>query len=662
MRDDKEKWSRIRIRAIGVFFALFFIVVAARSFYLQVIKEDEWVRLADKQHQKIVPLTPVRGAISDANGSPLAVSIEMDSCFADPRSIENIPETAAKLAPILDMHRADLEKKLGGGKSFVWLQRRLVPELAVKVKALKLEGIGFVKETKRFYPNMEIASNVIGFTGVDPSGLEGVELKYDSTILGNSGYLITERDALGRDIALKGAVIKNSSKGSNLVLTIDKNIQYITEKELAAAVKTSGAKGGIAVVMDPQTGRVLAMANYPTFNPNTFAGYPHQYLRNHAICDSFEPGSTMKVLLLAAALEEKVVSPGDRFNCENGSYSVGGITIHDTHTYGTLSVSDILKYSSNIGAAKIGRRLGATRLYGYLRNFGIGEKSGIDLPGEAGGNLRDKSSWYESDLATISFGQGMTASSIQLAAAYSAVANGGTLMKPYIADRITDENGLVLQRFTPQPRNKVVSQQTAERLARMMETVVAPGGTGTAAAVEGYRVAGKTGTAQKVDSITRRYSASKRTASFIGFVPADRPRLTIAVIIDEPKTSPYGGVVAAPAFGAIAQQSLCYLKVPPDGVVRQKPAVLKVKNEQPLQQMASATAASAAEGSIDYGDQGEQMPNFRGLSMREVLHLMEKRKLNVKLIGSGRAVEQNPPVGKKIAPDDQVWVKFAPSA
>lgn len=662
MRDDKEKWSKIRIRAIGVFFALFFVIVAARSFYLQVIKEDEWVKLADKQHQKIVPLIPVRGSISDCNGSPLAVSIDMDSCFADPRSIENIPETAAKLAPILGMPRAELEKKLNGGKSFVWLQRRMVPELAAKVKALKLEGIGFVKETKRFYPNSEVASNVIGFTGVDPSGLEGVELKYDSTILGNSGYLITERDALGRDIALKGAVVKNSSKGNSVVLTIDKNIQYITEKELAAAVKNSGAKGGIAVVMDPQTGKVLAMANYPTFNPNTFAQYPHQYLRNHAICDSFEPGSTMKVLLLAAALEEKVVSSGDRFNCENGSYSVGGITIHDTHTYGTLTVSDILKYSSNIGAAKIGRRLGATRLSGYLRNFGIGEKSGIDLPGEAGGNLRDKSSWYESDLATISFGQGMTASAIQLAAAYSAVANGGTLMKPYIVDRVTDENGLVLQRFAPQPKARVVSQQTTERLAKIMETVVATGGTGTAAAVEGYRVAGKTGTAQKVDPLTRRYSASKRTASFIGFVPADRPRLTIAVIVDEPKTSPYGGVVAAPAFGAIAQQSLCYLKVSPDGVVRQKPAVLKVKNEQPLQQVASVVAPSAAEGSIDNGDQGEQMPNFRGLSMREVLRLMEKRKLNVKLIGSGRAVEQNPPVGKKIAPDDQVWVKFAPSA
>ena len=654
MIEKREKWARVRMRFVALLFAVFFVAVSGRAFYLQVLNNDRLVKLAEKQHQRIVALTPGRGAIYDRNNAPFAVSIEMDSCYAETRNIEDMKKTAATLAPLLGYFPPDLEAKLKGARNFVWLSRRMAPEQAKKVKELKLEGIGFVKESKRFYPNSQVAAHVIGFTGMDPGGLEGVEKRYDATILGNTGYLVTERDALGRDIALKkGSEGKSGSKGNNVVLTLDKNVQYIAEKELALAVEKNGAKNGIAIVMEPDTGRVLAMANYPTFNPNSFAQYDASSLRNRAIADSFEPGSTFKIFLIASALEAGVVRPGDYFDCENGSYRMYGRTIHDTHKYGSLSVPEILKYSSNIGSAKIGSRLGSERLYAALNNFGFGEKSNIDLPGEASGMLRQQAKWYGIDLATISFGQGVTATPLQIAAAVSAVANGGNLMKPYLVDRITDDNGAVLQQFQPQVRRRVISAQTARSVSRMLEGVVTEGGTGTGAMVDGYRVAGKTGTAQKAEG--RGYSADKRTASFVGFVPADRPRLTILVVVDEPKTSSYGGVVAAPAFSAIAQQTLCYLNVPPDKGARKKTEPAPEKGAPKDEQVV------VEGGSVEGGEAGS-MPNFQGMSMRQVLKVMEQRGLNVKLQGSGRAVQQNPAAGSRITTQDQVWVRFVPSA
>jgi len=657
MKDTKEKWSRIRIRIVGIAFAIFFVITSARAFYLQIIKQDDWVRLADRQHQKIVPLTPARGTIYDRNGAALAVSIEVDSCFGEPVVIEDAERTAARLAPLLGVQRDVLAKKLAGKKSFVWLQRQVSPEVAAKIKALKLEGIGFVKESRRYYPNSEVAAHVVGFTGLDPKGLEGIELKYNSQILGNTGYLITERDALGRDIALKGTVIKESSKGYNITLTLDKNIQYLAEKELAKAVSQSRGAGGIALVMEPRTGKILAMASYPSFNPNAYHRYPHDTLRNRAVADSFEPGSTMKVFLIASALEAKVIGPNDSFNCENGSFSIGGRVIHDTHKYGALSVSEIMKFSSNIGAAKIGSRLGPERLSGYLKNFGFGERSEVDVPGEVAGFLRDQGRWYGIDLATISFGQGVSVSAVQLLAAVSAVANGGLLMKPYLVDRISDDAGRIIQQNAPQVRRRVISSQTAQAVARMMEAVTSEGGTGLNASLDGFKVAGKTGTAQKVDPVTKCYSASKRTASFLGFVPAEDPRLSILVIVDEPKTSSYGGVVAAPAFREIAHQSLCYLKITPTGPLKARPE--DVKEVAGRQQ---AQPEVVAEGAIDEASAGASMPNFHGMSIRSVLRYMEKNSLNVKIIGSGRAVEQNPSPGSTIGAGDQVWVKFVPSA
>jgi len=657
MRYDAEKWITLRIRFIGGFFVILFALTVCRAFYLQVINRDYLLKLADRQHQKVIPLTPARGTIYDTNGAALAVSVEMDSCYAEPKSIADLRTAAARLAPVLEMPQETVFRRLQGNRNFVWLKRRLTPDVAKRVHELDIEGIGFVKETKRYYPNSEVASHVIGFTGLDPEGLEGIERRYDSTILGGTGYLVTERDALGRNVALKGTVVQNGAMGHNVTLTLDKNIQYIAEKELAKAVTNSGAKAGTAIVMDPNTGRVLAMSNFPTYNLNSHGDYASSVWRNRAVADSYEPGSTFKTFLIAAALEEKLVRPGDGINCEGGSYAIGGRTIHDTHKYGRLSVAEILKYSSNIGVAKIGSKLGASRLYSYLKNFGIGEKSGIDLPGETSGTLRQWSQWYGIDLATISFGQGVTASSVQLTAAFSAIANGGVLMKPYLVEKITDSDGNVVTTFGPQARRRVVSPETAKSVASMLEGVAADGGTGTNASVEGYRVAGKTGTAQKVDPITKGYSASKRTASFIGFVPARKPRLTILVMIDEPKTSPYGGVVAAPAFSAIALQSLCYLKVPPDTIVRSKPQAVVAEASPDAED-----ESTVAEGAIVEEGEGIVMPNFRGKSMRQTLKIMEEQGLNVRLHGSGRAIEQNPLPGYRIRPSDQVWVKFAPSA
>lgn len=665
MQDEREKWARRRIVIIGTLFGLLFLAVTGQAFRLQIVQHEEMLKKAERQHQRIVPLTPVRGTIMDRNGHKLAVSLEMDSCFAEPRNIQDIDGTAAVLAPFLGTTKQELLKKLTGSKNFVWLERRLTPEQAAPIKNLKLRGIGFAPEPKRYYPNMEVAAHVLGFTGLDPTGLEGIELRYNSALLGNTGYLVTERDALGRSVALKNSVVKNSSPGKNLVLTLDMTIQHIVEKELATAVIESKAKGGMALVMESDTGKILALANYPTFNPNSFAQHTHAQLRNRTVADSFEPGSTFKVFVIAAALQEKLVRPNEVFNCENGSYRIADRVIHDDHPYPRLSVSEIIKYSSNIGSAKIGFRLGEARLTRYLRDFGFGERSGIDLPGEAQGSMKKR--WYGIDLATTSFGQGISLSTVQLASAVSAIANGGLLMRPYLVERILDDSGQDVQKIEPQILRRVVSAETAQQVSRMMETVTGEGGTGTKAAVEGYRVAGKTGTAQKVDPLTRTYSPTKRIGSFVGFVPADKPKLTIAVIIDEPQGVKYGGVVAAPAFHNIALNSLAYLKILPKAGPATPAQVAKAKAGQPgpgsKPAQTEADEAAVEGGALDVPSSGEAvMPDFRGMSMRRVLQVMEKQNINIRLIGSGRAMEQNPTPGQPIRGTGEVWIRFEPSA
>lgn len=670
MTNEREKWARIRILMVAGLFSCAFAAVAARTFSLQVLQHEQLVKMAERQHQRTVSLIPARGGIYDRSGASLAVSLEMDSLYAEPRRIKNPGTVAAVLAPLLETSEQELLRKLSADRGFIWLERQLSPEISGRIRQMKLTGIGFAKESKRYYPNFEVAAHVLGFTGLDPEGLEGLEQRYDSTILGKGGYLVTERDALGRDVAVKSAVVTDASPGKNLILTLDKNIQYLAEKELTKAVQSSDAKSGMVIVAEPATGKILAMANYPTFNPNAYNRYQAFQLRNRAVADSFEPGSTLKIFLLAAALEEKIVSSQDGINCENGRYSFGGRLIRDDHPKGRLSVAEVLKYSSNIGSAKIGLKLGDDRLHRYLTSFGFGRKTGIDLPGEVNGSLRPVNRWYGSDIATISFGQGISVSALQLVAATSAVANGGTLMKPYLVERITDTSGRDIQTFSPQVVRQVVSSATAAGVTRMMEGVVGAGGTGTNAALEGIKVAGKTGTAQKADSHGKGYSSTRRTASFVGFVPSDKPLMTILVVIDEPRTSPYGGVVAAPVFREVAINSLCYLKAIANTSHANAEVCAPVKKASQIKGSEETAQPVAPRSSgitlVDTGSGPEPaatlvMPDFGGMSMRRVLQAMEKHQLNIQVRGNGRVVEQHPQPGQRIHGADGVWVRLAPT-
>ncbi|MEK6726090.1 MAG: penicillin-binding transpeptidase domain-containing protein [Deltaproteobacteria bacterium] len=561
MKKPSDKWIRFRISTVLVFFCLVSIIIAGRAFQLQVLKRDQLCKLAERQYKKNIPLVPKRGTIYTRGYEELAVTVEIDSIYAEPDSIDTPKLTAKKLAPLLTLSRKELEDNLSSSKSFVWLARKVTPSTIERVKSLNIRGIGFVKENRRFYPNGELASHAVGFSGIDGTGLGGIELAHDAQIKGKTELVRAERDALGKRTLPMDLGFEDFLTGNSVVLTIDKTIQYTAEKELAVAVRKSGAKGGTAIVMDPKSGEVLAMANYPQFNPNDLSSTSQAALKNRAIVDTYEPGSTFKVFLLAAALEEGVVKPGDKFNCENGSMELAGKVIHDTHKHGALTVREIMKFSSNIGSAKIAAKLGKERFYDYITSFGFGSPTGIELNGEGSGILRSMKTWSNLELATLSFGQGVSATPIQLTTAFSAIANGGYLMKPYLVKDILDRDGKVIKSNQPQIVKKVISGDTASKVTEMLRDVVAEGGTGTEAALNGYDVAGKTGTAQKVSG-GRGYRENKHVASFIGFVPAESPELVVLVAIDEPEGIQYGGIVAAPAFRAISETSLRYLNSP----------------------------------------------------------------------------------------------------
>lgn len=659
--DKLERWARVRIRFVAAGFVVVFVLVAVRAFQLQVIGQEGWEKRAERQYQKVIPLLPQRGTIYDRNQQELALSLEADSIFVEPQKISDPVGVARGLSTALDLPLAQVSAKVASRKGFVWIKRQVSPAESAKVRSMELAGVNFIKEHRRYYPSSEIGAQVIGFTGLDPEGLEGLELKYDSLLLGQGGYLVTERDALGRGIGGGGQTVEGASPGANLHLTLDKNLQYLAEKELAAGLADVRAQAGSVVVIEPQSGRVLAMASRPSYNPNAVRNHRPSQWRNRALVDTFEPGSTLKVFLLAAALNEGVVRPGQGINCENGTYKVGGRVIHDHHPYGRLTPGEILKYSSNIGTAKIGKALERERYYRYLRDFGFGAPTGIELPGENGGLLRRPKQWFEADLAAISFGQGMTVTPLQLAAATAAIANGGTMMKPYIVERVTDASGAVVEERNPQVLRQVVTPQVAATVREMMVAVTEKGGTGTLAAVPGFRVAGKTGTAQKVDLVTGGYSADKRISSFVGFVPAEAPKLVVLVIVDEPADQVYGGLVAAPIFSRIAGQALQYLNVQATVPVPVQ-AFPELQPVKVAESNTSEAADGAEDGPVENPESAPLMPSFIGLSSRQVLMQMKESGLNIRLVGSGRVVDQGPPAGDPIRYGSEAWVRLAPPA
>ncbi|MCK4507049.1 MAG: transpeptidase family protein [Desulfuromonadales bacterium] len=652
------KGVRVRIRLIGVVFILGFALVTMRAFDLQVLQEQQWGERAERQHQKVIPLTPQRGTIYDSNGEELAVSVDVDSIYIEPRKLENRDLAAKKLAKALGLSSKTIKTKLKGNSNFVWLKRQVTPNQSESIKALKLSGVGMIKEPRRFYPNSNIAAHLLGFTGLDPKGLEGLELKYDKTILGRGGYLVMERDALGRGIGAGSPQVQGATHGHDLYLTIDKNLQYIAERELADGLRRTEAKAGTVVMLEPSTGKVLAMASYPEYNPNAFFRYKPYQWRNRAVCDSYEPGSTFKVILMAAALNEAVVSTNQKINCENGKFRVGGKDIHDHKKYQKLTPAEIIKYSSNIGSAKIGKMLERKDFHRYIKDFGFGQRTGIDLPGEVVGLLRPPDKWFEVDLAAISFGQGISVTPIQLTAAVAAIANGGYLMEPYVVDRVVDSQGQVTQQNKPRVVRKVIAMDVAQTVSRMMEMTTEDGGTATNARVPGFRVAGKTGTAQKVDAVTGGYSVDKRVASFVGFIPAEDPQLVMLVSIDEPKVGIYGGLTAAPVFSRIAAQAMQSLKIAPNEEMlagEKLPSLDQIIVEAMAPKRSTAQKMTTSEVSG-----GPQMPDFVGLSYRQVLALMQEDHLNISFRGRGRVVEQSPIPGMAIPYGAPIWVRMEP--
>ena len=559
------------IRMVGMFFSVLFCIVSIRAYFLQVLKSKELTEIIQSQYQSSIMLAPRRGTVYDKNRMELAISVDVESLYARPHQLQN-PKAAAKiLSSVLGASQNGLYAMLSSKKPFVWVQRKVTPAQAEKIKSLQIEGLGFLKESQRFYPNRELGAQVLGFVGMDTRGLEGIEREYDRVLSGKPRKLYVDRDARGKYVFVDGVQpADQSEQGNDLFLTIDKNIQYLVEKELEAAVSLAQARGGIAVAMDPWTGEIMASAVAPRFNPNQYAEASPEAWRNRAVTDVFEPGSTFKTFLVSSALEEGVVKPTDSFFCENGSYVVSRRIIHDVHSYGWLDVANIIKHSSNIGASKIGRQLGKEQLFRYIKKFGFAEETGVHFPSEASGYLPPLAHCSEHTQSTISFGQGISVTPLQMVTAYSAIANGGMLMRPLLVKKVVDCNGMAVQDNAPLARRRVISEETARTMRQLLENVVLEGGTGTKASVAGFSVAGKTGTSQKIEEAS--YSHSKVIASFAGFVPADNPRVTIVVLIDEPQKMKYGGEIAAPAFSKMAHGILNYLHVVPDSSIQSPPA------------------------------------------------------------------------------------------
>ncbi|MBI9074270.1 MAG: penicillin-binding protein 2 [Desulfatibacillum sp.] len=569
-----------RITFVGVFFVLCFMIISGRLIQLHVLDKTFLSNKAKNQYSQSVETLPKRGAIYDAQYRELGVNLDVVKVAVRPSSLKDVKAASKILAKYLGGDAKDFQRELETTKkSYIYVDRRVSPATAKEIRKEwnrlyatpeqiasdripNAHSLALEESSSRFYPNMGLGAQVLGFCGNEGNGLEGLEYKYDDLLTGKSSQWTVWKDALGRSFARERQTYSKKS-GDNLVLTLDRTVQYIAEEALAKVVEKFQAKSGIAVVMVPDTGAILAMANVPLYNPNDTSSYSPKDWRNRAVTDTFEPGSTLKVFMAAAAIDSGKCSPNSIFYCEQGNYRIGRNVVHDTHPHAWLSLQQIVKVSSNIGAVKVGEEIGANTLYQGLDSFGFGKKMGIDCPGEASGFLRPYNDWSAIDAGAIAFGQGISVSALQLAGAVSAIANGGLLMKPRTVQAITNSRGRLVRSFPPEVLGRAVSEETAQVVSRIMKTVMTEGGTGTQAAVEGYRVCGKTGTAQK-PAEKGGYSEDSYVASFVGFAPLGNPAITVVVLIDEPTLDHYGGVVAGPAFKEITQKTLHYLKVSPE--------------------------------------------------------------------------------------------------
>jgi len=674
--------ERILVVAVGVVVAL--VAMAARVAHLTIFERDTLLGIAKGQHDETIYMTAPRGQIRDREGTIFADTVGMPSIYASPR-YRPVPAAARPaLARALDVPRAWLDGKLDSKAGFVWLKRRVTREQAQQVERLRLAGVESILEGHRVYPLETIGAHVVGTAGADLRGLEGIELRYDKVMRGEELVYRGQRDGRGQMLFTEGVAAEQSDErapgplaldsrleaGATLELTIDAGLQEMVQRELAAGVQAANADAGTVIMLDPHTGAILALANYPWFDPNDPGGVALEARRNRAVTDSFEPGSTLKAVLAAAALDERVVDAGDRVFCENGKLKIGKWTINDHHPYGLLTIPEVIQYSSNIGVSKIAEKLGRERYFRYLQSFGFGKPTSVDLPGEVGGIMRPVDRWAQIDLATTSFGQGISVTGIQMAAAYAAIANGGRLHQPYLVERAIDTGTgrAMLEReggFGAAASRDVIRPETARQIGEMLELVVeSERGTGKKARIPGVRVAGKTGTAQKVDAKTRRYS-NERLASFVGYAPADAPMFVTLVMIDNPKGERYGGLVAAPVFSSIMSRALDRFGRRPGALPTVVPAGVPGGSKTGVKQPAGKDAKQALRGSkgndakpappslVDDGllraaafrGPVDVTPSFAGMSLRNAMREAQRLGIRLEPRGSGFIVAQHPPAG-----------------
>ena len=557
---SKEKKERITF--LFILFIIFYFLLIYRLYNIQVIQSNKFEEIAQQEHLTSFSIEGERGNIYDRNLKKLVVNVNVQSLFAIPPKIENPREAALKISLILNLETKEVLDKLNQKRPFVWIKRKLNETEVEEIKKLNLEGLDFLKESKRFYPKNYLASNLMGFVGIDNQGLEGLELFFDQELKGLPGLVVLERDALGGKIPLSIKELNTHRDGNSIVLTIDEVIQYITEEALDKAFQKYKAKAGVAIVVEPKTGEVLAIAVRPSYDPNYFNKYALDLWRNLAIANAYEPGSTFKIVTIATALEEGVVKLDDQFYCK-GWTNYNRHIFHDIHQHGTQNLTDIVKNSCNVGVIQVGTRLEQKVFEKSIRRFGFGTLTEINLPGEVNGLIRSSKDWSKISLASISIGQEISITPIQLIMAISAIANRGTLMKPLIVKEILDSNQNSVKVFKSKPVRQVVSVETALTMTKILEQVVIDG-TGREAKLDEYQVAGKTGTGQIFDFATGKYSNSAYTSLFVGYVPAENPKISILILLDQPKGSYYGGTVAAPVFKEIASKVLPYLSIPPN--------------------------------------------------------------------------------------------------
>jgi len=679
----QEEKVHVRLLIVAGVALLWMTAVFGRLGYLQLIRHSDYLVRAQRQQQRTIEITPKRGAIYDRNMHPLAMSVPVESAFAVPSEIGDNKAMAARLlSGVLGIPREVLEARFESGGSFVWILRKLPPDKAEAVRALNLKGVYLQGENQRYYPKRELASHVLGFVDLDEKGLGGIEYGLDSTIRGKSEKIVVMADARQRWFD-GGAAQKD--QGANVVLTIDEKVQYIAERELAAAIAKTHALAGTVIVQNPNNGAILALANWPKFNPNSPNDVKNEARMNRAVSAIYEPGSTFKLITLAAAFDQNLIRPEEVFNCENGAVYVAGHRIRDHKPFGLLTVSDILAQSSDVGAIKIAIRVGAPKFYEYIRAFGFGQQTGIDLPGESRGLLRRLENWTPVSIGSISMGQEVGVTPLQLVTAVSSIANGGTLYKPHVVAELRrgDQPMSLISAVAPSEPKEVIRPETAATLRRLMEGVVL-NGTGKLARLDGWTAAGKTGSAQKIDPATGRYSPTQLIASFTGFAPINDPAVTILVSLDSPVGRHEGGMVAAPVFKRIAEQVLPYLDMPRD--VPLSPKLIQAaykhpeadesatledftpvdfaaqpdlppaqeKNSQPEPRKPSITVALDEGGDI-------AVPDFRGKTMRDVTEICLRLGLEPVLVGSGLAVDESPTDGAKVRRGAKITVRFGTS-